>query len=224
MRFLLKHYLKISQIYISNIKEEPNIKLSSNDFTTLLKVILKNKQMTIDLLKDLTKLNIIDFEFDDLKNMRDLSGYDFPIVKLKAIIDSKGQEDNTVEEENSLEDYGKTDLYVKIIRKDRIKESIFCYWSLLYDEKFKDYEESEFTSVINKVRITETESKEYKHSVLLEIKENKWGILEYGSTIHLVKFAKYLNDKTINKSKLTNEWKKYLEEENQDVLFIGVIN
>ena len=116
------------------------------------------------------------------------------------------------------------DLYIRMIRKDRIKESIFCYWSLLYNENFKDYEESEFTTVINKVKITETENEEYKHSVLLEISENKWGILEYGSTIHLVKLQKYLNDEKVPKSKLTNEWKNYLEENNQDVLFIGVLN
>lgn len=176
-------------------------------------MILKNKQITIDLLKDLTKLDIIDFEFDDLRDMDDSSGYDFSVIKLKAIL-----------ENNKEDNHKEADLYIKMIRKDRIKESIFCYWSLLYDEKFKYYEESEFTSIINKVRITETESEDYKHSVLLEIKENKWGILEYGSTIHLVKLQKYLKDKTIKKSKLTNEWKKYLEEGNQDVLFIGVIN
>ena len=111
-----------------------------------------------------------------------------------------------------------------MIRKDRIKQSIFCYWNLLYDEMFKNFEESEFTSVINKVRITETENEEYKHSVLLEIKENKWGILECGSTIHLVKLERYLNDNTIKKSKSINAWKNYMEEGNQDVLFIGVVN
>ena len=166
--------------------------------------------MSISLFKDLTKLDIQDFEFEDIKNMADSSGYDFSIINIKAVIGQK--------KSNSA------DIYIKMIKKDRIKESIFCYWNLLYDENFKNYEESEFTSVINKVRITETESKDYKHSVLLEIKENKWGILEYGSTIHLVKLEKYLNDGTTRKSKLTNEWKKYIEEGNQDVLFIGIVN
>ena len=167
--------------------------------------------MTIALLNDLTKLNLSDIEFEDLKNMKDSSGYDFSTIKLKTIIETECFENSEIE------------LYIKMIRKDRIKESIFCYWSLLYDEKFKDYEESEFTTVINKVTITETECQEYKHSVLLEIKENNWGVLEYGSTIHLVKFEKYLNDKTINKSKLIDEWKKYIEQGSQDVLFIGVV-
>lgn len=171
--------------------------------------------MTIFLLKDLTKLNIIDFEFEDLKKMEDLSGYDFEIIKLKVFLENS---------QNSKTHNAEKEVYIKMIRKDRIKESIFCYWSLLYDENFKSYEESEFTSVINKVKITETEKEAYKHSVLLQIKENKWGILEYGSTIHLVKIAKFLNDNTLKKSKQMNEWKKYIEEENQDVLFIGVVN
>lgn len=167
--------------------------------------------MTIDLLKDLTKLNIRDLEFEDFKNMGDSTGYDFLIIKLKV---------NIINDEEKNQE---ADIYIKIIRKDKIKESIFCYWSLLYEEKFKNFEESEFTSVINKVRITETENEKYKHSVLLEIKDNKWGILECGSTIHLVKFQKYLNDKKIEKSTLTSEWYNCIDEENDDVLFIGIV-
>lgn len=140
--------------------------------------------------------------------MSDISGYDFSIIKIKVDIENNKQ----------------TDIYIKMIRKDKIKESIFCYWSLLYEEKFKSYEKSEFTSVIDKVRITEIESEEYKHGVLLEIKDNKWGILEKGTTIHLLKFAKYLNNITINKSNSISEWEKYIEKENQDVLFIGIVN
>lgn len=177
--------------------------------------------MTIDLLKDLTKLNINNFEFEDLKNMGDSTGYDFSTIKLK--VDLSNNQDNNKDVKLTEKNNQKADIYIKMIRKDRIKESIFCYWSLLYDENFKSYEESEFTSVINKVKITETENETYKHSVLLEIKENKWGILEYGTTIHLVKFKKYLNDKTIKKSSLTSSWENYLEDNNQDVLFIGVV-
>ena len=197
-------------------------------------MILKNKEITIDLLEDLTKLDIKDIEFEDLKNMENSSGYDFPAIKLKAIIASetfescksfnKNREKKLVKEQEIACRKKETELYIKMIRKDKIKESIFCYWNLLYDEKFKDYEESEFTTVINKVKITETESEEHKHSVLLEIKDNNWGVLECGSTIHLVKFGDYLNDKSIKKSGLISEWKKYLEKDNQDVLFIGVVN
>lgn len=178
-------------------------------------MILKNKEITIQLLKNITKLNITDFEVTELKNMGNLSGYDFSIIKLTANIKVKN---------STLKNCKETEIYIRMIRKDKIKESIFCYWSLLYDEKFKNYEESEFTSIINKVKITETESQEYKHSVLLEIKENKFGILEEGSIIHLVKFEKYLNASTIKKPKLISEWKKYIEDGNQDVLFIGVVN
>ncbi len=166
--------------------------------------------MTIDLLKDLTKLDIIDFEFEDLKNMGDLSGYDFSIIKLEADFANKvlpGEKE-------------KIELYVKMIRKDKIKESIFCYWSLLYDEKFKGYKESEFTSIINKVRITEKDSEKYKHSVLLEIQENKWEILKSGSTIHLVKLAKYLTNESTQHINSIKKWKEYIADDNQDVLFI----
>ena len=111
-----------------------------------------------------------------------------------------------------------------MIKKDRIKESIFCYWNLLYNERFKGYEKSEFMSVISKVKITEIENQDYKHTVLLEINDNKWEVLKRGSTIQLVKFVKFLNSNTIEKSELTKEWTRFVDEENQDVLFVGVIN
>jgi hypothetical protein len=132
--------------------------------------------MAIDLLKEITKLDIKDFEYTNLKNMETLEEYKFSMLKLEVI----------------LKDKTKLDLYIKLIRKDKIKESIFCYWCLLYNEKFKEYKESEFTTIINKVKIIETESEECKHTVFLNIKENKWGILEYVSDIHLVKLRMYL--------------------------------
>lgn len=152
--------------------------------------------------------------------MGDSTGYDFCVIKLKIYFTNNNQREEFSGEQTNEE----ADFYIKTIRKDRIKESIFCYWNLLYDEKFKSYEESEFTSIISKVKITETENESYKHSVLLEILDNKWGILEHGTTIHLVKIAKYLYDKTIKKSNLTAEWKKYVEADNEDVLLIGIVH
>lgn len=165
----------------------------------------ENKRMTTDLLKEITKLDIIDFEFELLKNMENIEEYAFSMVKLEA----------------TLKDKTKQDVYIKLIRKDRIKESIFCYWCILYDEKFKGYQESEFTTIINKVRIIETESQECKHTVSLNIKENKWGILEYGSDIHLVKFRKYLEEETKNPNVL--KWKRYLTDDSSDVLFVATV-
>ena len=161
--------------------------------------------MTIDLLKEITKLDIKDYEFKKLKNMETIEEYAFSMLKLEVILNDKT----------------KQDIYIKLIRKDRIKESIFCYWCLLYDEKFKEYKESEFTTIINKVKIIETESEECKHTVSLNIKENKWGILEYGSDIHLVKLRKYLEEETNNTNVL--KWKKYLSDDSSDVLFVATV-
>lgn len=161
--------------------------------------------MTIDLLKEITKLDIVHFEFESLKNMETLEEYEFSILKLKAILKNKT----------------KHDVYIKLIKKDKIKESIFCYWCLLYDEKFKLYQESEFTTIINKVRIIEKESEENKHTLSLNIKENKLGVLEYGSDIHLVKLRKYLEEEAKNPNVL--KWKRYLEDYNSDVLFVATV-
>lgn len=176
--------------------------------------------MTIDLLNDVTKLKITDFEFEDLNNMDTTTGYDFTAIKLRVTIDITNLGGADICDNNNITKH----FFIKMIRKDRIKESIFCYWNLLYDEMFKRYEESEFTNIINKVRITEMESEQYKHSVLLQIKENKWGILENGSTIHLIKFTKYIDDRLSEEYTFAKEWKKYIEQENEDVLFIGIIN
>ena len=164
----------------------------------------QNKQMTIDLLKKVTKLDVKNFEFKRLIDMQNVEEYAFSMIKLEII----------------LKNETKQDVYIKLIKKDKIKESIFCYWCLLYDEKFKEYQESEFTTIIDKVRIIETESEECKHTVSLNIKENKWGILEYGSDIHLIKFRKYL-EATKNPSIL--RWKRYLADDSSDVLFVATV-
>lgn len=166
----------------------------------------QNKQMTIELLKKVTKLEIEDFEFERLKTMENIEEYRFSIIKLKAML--KG---------------GSTkEIYLKLVRKTRIKESIFCYWCLLYDDKFKNKEEKEYSKVTNYVKIVERGSEEYKHTVSLNIEHNEWGILEYGSDIHLVKFKKFLDQEAENTC--IQRWNRYLPDDSEDVLFVGIVN
>lgn len=165
----------------------------------------QNKQMTIELLKKVTKLDIVDFEFKRLKTMENIEEYRFSIIKLQAI----------------LRDGTSREVYMKLVRKNRIKESIFCYWCLLYDEKFKGNQEKEYTTITNSVKIIERGSEEYKHTVSLNIEENQWGVLEYGSDIHLVKFQKFLEQEKENTD--ISRWKRYLPDDSQDVLFVGVV-
>ncbi len=189
-----------------------NIKISSDNCNTLLKVILmpKNKEITINLLNEISKLDIIDFEYEQLKYMKTIAEYQFTMIKIKVI----------------LKDQTNADIYLKLIPKDRIKESIFCYWCILYDEKFKEYEDSEFSSIVSKVKIIESESEKNNHSVLLSINENKWGVLERGSIIHLVKFEKYIKEFEVeqnnNKNNIT-DWKRYITNGSQDILFMGIV-
>lgn len=184
-----------------------NIKLSSTNCETLSRVILmeQNKKMIIELLRKVTNLDIIDFEFEKLKTMENIEEYRFSIIKLKAVLKSKETEE----------------IYIKLVKKNRIKESIFCYWCLLFDEKFKRNQEKEYSKITNNVKIIEKGSGDCKHTVSLNIEENQWGVLEYGSDIHLVKFQKFLKNQADNSC--IQRWNRYLHEDSDDVLFIGVV-
>ena len=198
---------KNNKILKFNSKGETNIKISSTNCETLSRVILmdQNKQMTIELLKKVAKLDIEDFVFKRLKTMENIEEYKFSIIILKVI----------------LRDGTSRDVYMKLVRKNRIKESIFCYWCLLYDEKFKGNQEKQYTTITNSVKIIERESEACKNTVSLNVEENQWGVLKYGSDIHLVKFQKFLEQEKEND--VISRWKNYLLDDSQDVLFVGIV-
>lgn len=185
------------------------IKLSSEN-SEMLKDIFrdsKNSLMINDLVSSVLGLKVEKVEFESIKKFETISEYEFSLLKTKCYLE--------------MEDC--VDIYFKIIKNDKIKESLFCYWCLLYEEKLKETkQELEMTTIINNVIISEVGMERYKNSVFLEIKDNTSKILENGTEVHFIDFIKYINNYKGDDNSL-EKWNKYLSEESEDILMMGVV-
>ena len=184
-------------------------KLSSEN-SNMLKSIFRdsnNSLMINDLVSSVLGLKVEKIEFDSIKKFDTISEYEFSLVKAKCYL---GMEESV-------------DIYFKIIKKDKIKESLFCYWCLLYEEKLKETKEDfNMTTIINNVVISEVGMERYKNSVFLEIKDNASGILENGTEIHFIDFIKYINNHKGDDNHL-EKWNKYIDKDSEDILMMGVV-
>lgn len=185
------------------------IKLS-NENSDKLKDILqeeKNAPMINDLISNILGLEVKKITYESVKKFETISEYAFSLVKAKCDLEM---------EEN-------VEIYLKVIKKDRIKESLFCYWCMLYEEKFNELEEEiNMTTIINNVIISDIGMERYKNSVFLEIKDNPLDILKHGTEVHFIDLIKYI-EKHKSKENNLGEWTKYIDEDCEDILMIGVV-
>lgn len=179
---------------------------NSNIFKELLEG-KKKKQMLINLITNIIDLKIKDIKYESIRKFENISEYEFSATKTIC----------------ELENSDSIDVYLKIIKKDKIKESIFCYWCLLYEQELREYKEKiTMSTIINKVQISEVGMERYKNSVFLQIQNNKTDILKYGTEVHFIDLKNYVENNKNEQNKL-GEWLKYLEENNNDILMIGVV-
>ena len=101
-------------------------------------------------------LGIKEIKYDRNLQLANMSEYEFELIKMKAILES----DEEVE------------MYMKMIKNTRVKESIFCYWCSIYEEemiKSKDLENIDI--FINKVLISELDKTKYQKRIFLTIEQ-----------------------------------------------------
>ena len=178
--------------------------------SNMLKKIFKEKSnapMINDLISEVLGLKVKETKFDSIKRFETISEYEFSLIK--AICNLEMNDD--------------IEVYFKVIKKDRIKESLFCYWCALYEEKFQECEKkSNMATIINNVVISEVGMERYKNSVFLEIKDNSMNILEYGTEVHFIDFMKYIENHQ-NKDNNLEDWIKYIDKDSEDILMMGVV-
>ena len=168
----------------------------------------KNKQMVNDLVSEILGLEVKSVKFDSIKKFENISEYQFSTIKTIC----------------QLQDENKLDVFFKLIRKNKIKESIFCYWCLLYEDALnKQKEELTMATLINKVVISEIGMERYKNSVFLEIKDNKTDILKHGTEVHLVDFIKYIKLHQNERKNELKRWLDYIEEDSEDILMLEIV-
>ena len=173
-----------------------------------LKELVINEDCAIltEILKNILHLDIKEIKYDKQIQLNNISEYEFELTKIKAILET--------EEE--------IEIYLKMIKKSRIKESIFCYWCSIYEEELLKAKENENMEVfLNKVLISELNKKKYQQSIFLEIENNKTQILEAGTEVNFIEISNYLNEYKNEKNKFEKLF-EYFDKESDDVLLVGV--
>lgn len=179
-----------------------------NGTVNLIEQLLKNKEKEI--LKNLLT-NVLNFEIKDIQyekniQLNDISEYEFELVK--AII--------TLNTDEQIE------MYLRMVKNSKIKESIFCYWCSIYEEELVKAKELENADIfINKVAISELEHEQYKKRIFLTIENNKTSILETGTEVNFIEITEYIKQNQNEKNQYKN-LEKYFENQNNEVLLIGI--
>ena len=168
----------------------------------MLECILKdtdNKHIIIALLECLLNSKIKEFEYIGIQRFDGIIEYDFSLVKIKILFD----------------DNKKQMAYLRMIKGGKIKESIFCYWSLIYEQYLTSTKKIE---IPKKVVITEKTIENNKKSLILNINKD----FNYSTEITLVELKKFIIE---NSSKNTDLKKllDYLNNYDKDILFLGMI-
>ena len=162
----------------------------------------ENKEKIKQILNDLLQLKIKEMKYDKNVELNNISEYEFELVKVKAILES----DEEVE------------MYLKMVKNTKIKESIFCYWCSIYEEEFLKSKELDNVDIfINKVLISELDKSKYQKRIFLTIENNRTQILETGTEVNFIEIIDYINEK--NKYE---ELYKYFDKESRDVLMVGI--
>ena len=158
-----------------------------------------------DILNEIINTKIKKITYENVLKLNSMSEYEFNVIKTKTLLENKTE----------------NEMYFKIVKNSRIKESIFCYWSLIYEEelKNKNFEKKE-DAFLNKVIISELTRKKFYQSVFLKIEKNKLDLIENGTEIHFIDVCKYIKE-----NRKIQKYKKILEcfNELEDyVLLVGI--
>lgn len=138
--------------------------------------------------------------------MDNISEYEFELVKVKAIMES--------EEE--------VEMYLKMIKNTRMKESIFCYWCSIYEEEMMKAQKLEnIDMIINKVLISELDKTKYQKRIFLTIENNRTQILETGTEVDFIEINDYISEER-NQNNEYEKLYRYFDKQSDDVLLVGI--
>ena len=166
----------------------------------------ENKNIIREILNNVLELKIKEIIYDKNLQLSNISEYEFELVKVNAILESNEE----------------VEMYLKMIKNTRVKESLFCYWCSIYEEELMKAKELENIEVfINKVLISELEKTKYQQRIFLTIENNRTHILESGSEINFIEIKEYIDEQKNQKNQYQNQY-EYFDKNSDEVLLVGI--
>ena len=151
-------------------------------------------------------MEIKEIKYDKNLQLSNISEYEFELVKVKITLESNEE----------------VEMYLKMIKNSRIKESIFCYWCSIYEEELMKAKELEDIDIfINKVLISELNETKYQKRIFLTIEDNKTKILETGTEVNFLEITDYIEAHK-NEENEYEKLYKYFDKQSDDVLLVGI--
>ena len=166
----------------------------------------ENKDIIKEILNNVLELKIKEISYDKNLQLNNISEYEFELVKVKVILESNEE----------------VEMYLKMIKNTRVKESVFCYWCSIYEEELMKAKELENIDIfINKVLISELEKTKYQQRIFLTIENNRTHILETGTEVNFIEIKEYINEQK-NKKNQYEKLYEYFDKDSDDVLLVGI--
>ena len=171
-----------------------------------LKELLNNEDKNIikEILNNILKLNIKEIRYDKNIQLANILEYEFELIKVKAIL-LNGEE---------------VEMYLKMIKDSKIKESIFCYWCTIYEEELL-LKEKDLECIVNKVSISDLTKTKYQKRVFLNIENNTTSILETGTEVNFIEILDYIEQMKNDRNQF-ERLTKYFKEEEDYILLVGI--
>ncbi len=174
---------------------------SSYNFTKTFLDILQNndeRKLIVNILNEEMKLNLEKIVFEKIEKYQGVSEYEFYLIKLRA--KTKNGEEKSI--------------FIKNIRKGKIKESLFCICDLTYEKYYKNNAKK-----LKKISILETKEKTKNVSkVSVKLFEDNLSNEQNNMDIYFIEMSKLLKNKNI-KERIGN-----IEINQKDMVIIGVEN
>ena len=166
----------------------------------------EDNQIIKKIINEVLHLDIKEIQYEKNIQLSNISEYEFELVKVKAILESNDE----------------VEMYLKMIKNTKIKESIFCYWCSIYEEELVKAKELEDMDVfINKVLISELNETKFQKRIFLTIEDNKTKILETGTEVDFLEIVNYIEEHKNDKNEYEKLY-KYFDEQSDDVLLVGI--
>ena len=149
-------------------------------------------------------MKIKEIKYDKNIELPSISEYEFELIKVKVVMETNEE----------------VEMYLKLIKNKRVKESIFCYWCTIYEEELLA-KKKEIECIVNKVAISDLTKNKYQRRVFLTIEDNNTQILETGTEVNFIEIADYINENKNENNQLEKLY-KYFDRGDDDVFLVGI--
>lgn len=168
----------------------------------------KAKEIMIDLVSQVLQVDLVELKYDSVEEFNSISEYNFYIIKLIAYDKYKN----------------KNEIFFKVIKKGKIKESLFCIYALAYEKYFENLRSKEHLKKPKRIAILEKkENVKHYNKVIVNLYEDifKKEKLKTNIEINFIEISKIIKQSKYKNINLKG-WDNFIKTNYENILLIGI--